>query len=142
MDDLLMDENHTAAHDLLSAYSANTALLHDADDGPAGWAHDAFRAAPAAVPDGGRPDTPMLRWSNPDVPALPLLEAMLNPPAHRSASCDRCAKPHPHGHAVHRLWLPGGQTAVELQVCPMCRSVLDAVYRSGSDDGPLLVWRP
>ncbi|MDE0775920.1 MAG: hypothetical protein OSB43_06590 [Nocardioides sp.] len=133
----------TDASDLLRTYEPNCRLFEDADDGPAGWAHHAFHAAlGGAVPSEllqGNPSTPLLRWPNQDAPAMPLLGAMLSPPNHRASKCNRCSgKLYPK--TLHRLWVPGGQSAVELQVCGFCYDVLNDVYRTGDDDA-LLVWR-
>lgn len=124
------------ASDLLRPYESNSALLNDDED----WARKAFFAAPASVPEGGDPDTPMLRWVNPDVPAVPLLAALLSPVSHRPTQCARCERALPRGLREFALWLVGGQTAVEVHVCPLCHDILNDLYRTG-DGQPLLAWR-
>lgn len=132
------DNPFTAAADMLRSREPNTVLC---DDGPAGWAHRAFHAAlagpvPAELVE-TNPNTPLLRWPDNDVPAMGLLDAMLSAPTHRAKACDRCGKTLPKGR-VCRLWVPGGQSAVEFQFCPLCHDVLNDVYRHGDDR--LLVW--
>lgn len=133
----------TAAHDLLRSHESNTALYANADDGPDEWATRAFHAALGGpvLSDllATSPATPLLRWSETDVPAVSLLGAMVHPPTHRAKHCDRCSQRMMRGLPVYRLWMPGGQSAVEFQFCPHCHAVLNDVYRDG--DARLLVWR-
>lgn len=74
---------------------------------------------------------PMLRPCDPDRPAIPLWDALMDNHREYRASCDRCGS---NVVPEHRLWVPSGATVAELACCWFCRRVLDAAY-SG------LVWR-
>lgn len=134
--------NPFTAADLASAHETNTLIFNESDDGPGDWAHRAVQTALSApVPDellDTNVNTPLLRWADRDVPAVGLLDAMLNPPRHRAKTCDRCSNRLGRGVAVHRMWVPCGQSAVELQFCWHCHNVLNDVYRQGSEH--VLVW--
>lgn len=136
------DNPFTTASDLIPKHEPNTIVFDECDDGPSDWSHTAFLAALGGpVPDElleTNPNTPLLRWSDGDVPAVGLLDALINPPTHRAKTCDRCGHPLSRGLHVNRLWVPGGQSAVELQFCPLCHDVLNDVYRNGGER--LLVW--
>jgi hypothetical protein len=139
----------TAAHDLLRDHEANTVLFDNLDNGPDEWANRAFHAALAGhIPEHlfeTSKTTPLLRWSDPDTPAVALLDALFDPPNHRAHHCDRCAVGLRHQTRVYRLWMPGGQSAVEFQFCPRCHDLLNDIYRDADaglgPDHRLLVWR-
>ena len=136
------DNPFTGAHELARAHAANSIIYDGGDDGPEDWAHRAVLSALGGpVPDellDTNVNTPLLRWSDLDVPAVGLLDAMLSPPTHRAKTCDRCSSRLGRGDTVHRLWVPCGQSAVEFQFCHWCHEVLNDVYRQGSER--VLVW--
>jgi len=138
-----------AAHDLLRDHEPNTVLFDNWDNGPQDWATSAFHSALAGTipPElfATSETTPLLRWPDPNVPAVSLLTAMMQPPTHRAKACTRCSIRLRSMNAVYRLWMPGGQSAVEFQFCPLCRSLFNDIYRDAEaglgPDHRLLVWR-
>lgn len=76
--------------------------------------------------------TPLLRYANTDLPALPLIEALIENVRHDHRACDRC---NTHRLSVlDSLWVLCGASVVEVAVCWHCRIELDP-YRNR------LVWR-
>lgn len=70
---------------------------------------------------------PLLRFANTELPALPLIQAVMNPPKHRATSCDRCEKTIPAGTKVYSLWVPMGASVVAFSTCGLCHDVLNDV---------------
>ena len=95
-----------------------------------------LRAFGGCVSPDVEPGTPLLRWGNPDQPAVSLLDALVTGTKHAASHCDRCAAR--LSGKRNRLWVPSGQSVVELQMCGLCRNVLNDVCRQGDDR--LLVW--
>lgn len=98
------------------------------------------RAFGEPVPHELAMDVPLLRFASPNVPPLPLLEAVLEDPLprHDSQSCDRCGDD--KRSITDRLWIPCGASVVVLAVCWACR--LHAYDRpvSRPDAPSSLVW--
>lgn len=70
---------------------------------------------------------PLLRFVDTELPAVPLIQAVMNPPRHRATSCDRCEKPIPRGTKVYNLWVPMGASVVAFHTCGLCHDVLNDV---------------
>lgn len=91
------------------------------------------RALGGAVSPEAAMGTPLLRWSDLDVPAVPLVAAVALDCGHATNRCDLCgAKPL---RPLSFLWVPAGASVVELACCPQHRSALDYVCNGD------LVWR-
>ncbi len=120
--------------------------MRQPDNGPDDWAARAFRAALAGHSPthlfGTSKTTPLLRCPT-DTPAVALLDALFTRrnTAHSTATAAPSAAPMV---ASYRLWMPGGQSAVEFQFCPRCHHLLNDIYRdaeAGWAGPPALVWR-
>lgn len=145
----MLDANpFTAARDLLPGHAPNSVLYDNWDNGPRDWATNAYYAGCAGpVPDHlleTSPTTPLLCWTD-DAPAVSLVAALVHAPNHRAATCARCDVGLRFQTRVYRLWMPGGQSAVEFQFCPRCHHLLNDIYRDAEaglgPDHRLLVWR-
>lgn len=77
--------------------------------------------------------SPLLRFANTDLPAVPLLDAVLDPPKHDHLRCDRCNRT--RLSILDRLWVPSGASVVEVAVCWLCHAEFDNTLWSSS-----LVW--
>lgn len=93
-----------------------------------------LRALGAPLPPELAADTPLLRWANTDLPAMPLLDARLDPPTHRHLRCDRCGNSG-KDRAYSELWVPAGRSVVVVACCSTCVLTLDRPYGTHS-----LVW--
>lgn len=100
----------------------NTAVFDD----PA--TEQLLRGAPGGLTseETGLP-VPTLRFANPDVPAMPLLEALVTGKRHSAARCDRCPTKL-QGIRSARLWVPMGESVVELHLCHHHAAVLDDLF--------------
>ena len=88
------------------------------------------------VPDDCAVGVPLLRFATEDVPAMPLLEAMLEDPLprHDSQSCDRCGN---STRSINdRLWIPAGASIVVVALCWSCRA---CVFENACEPSTL-VW--
>lgn len=92
------------------------------------------------VPDDLAMGVPLLRFATKGVPAMPLLEALLEDPLprHGSLSCDRCGND--KRSIPYRLWIPSGASVVVVALCWSCK--LHAYDRpvSAPDVPSSLVW--
>ncbi|WP_299052161.1 hypothetical protein [uncultured Nocardioides sp.] len=151
------DINETTARTMADAYTGNSLIFNDPEDRTRwceplgtelGWADATIfiaLGAPVATElltyDA---TTPLLRWADPDVPAVTILDALFDPPNHKAKACDRCGCSM-RGLRVHRLWVPCDQSAVEVQTCGLCHDTLNDVFRAAPDAGGpagrVLVWR-
>jgi hypothetical protein len=99
-----------------------------------------LRALGGPVPDDCAVGVPLLRFATEGVPAMPLLEAMLEDPLprHDSQSCDRCGND--NRSITDRLWIPAGASVVVVALCWSCK--LHAYDRPVSRPGvrSSLVW--
>lgn len=77
--------------------------------------------------------TPLLRSADTTLCAMPLVDAIVFDTGHPAATCQHCRKNDLRGRA-HRLWVPCGESTVEVVCCWFCRNVLDDVCGT-------LVWR-
>lgn len=80
-----------------------------------------LRALGGPVPDDCAVGVPLLRFATEGVPAMPLLEAVLEDPLprHDSQSCDRCGN---DKRSINdRLWIPSGASVVVFALCWSCR---------------------
>ncbi|NPC97890.1 hypothetical protein [Nocardioides sp. zg-DK7169] len=78
---------------------------------------------------------PLLRFANLDLPAVPLIQAVMSPPKHRATDCDRCRNPIGRGMRSYDLWVPMGASVVAVTTCGYCHDVLNDVTACD------LVWR-
>lgn len=81
-----------------------------------------LRALGEPVPHDLAMDVPLLRFATPGVPAMPLLEAVLEDPLprHDSQSCDRCGDD--RLSVNDRLWIPCGSSVVVVALCWSCKA--------------------
>lgn len=95
-----------------------------------------LRALGGPVPPELAMGVPLLRFAAEGVPAMPLLEAVLEDPLprHNSRTCDRCGN---SGRTItDRLWIPSGASVVVVAMCWSCKAC--AFDRPGH--GSSLVW--
>ncbi|MCW2738883.1 hypothetical protein [Nocardioides sp.] len=74
------------------------------------------------VPEDCAVGVPLLRFATEGVPAMPLLDAMLEDPLprHDSQSCDRCGN---DKRSINdRLWIPAGASVVVVALCWSCKA--------------------
>lgn len=96
-----------------------------------------LRALGGPVPDDCAVGVPLLRFATDGVPAMPLLEAMLEDllPRHDSRSCDRCGN---DTRSINdRLWIPAGASVVVVAFCWSCKA---CVFDNGNHPPSSLVW--
>lgn len=87
-----------------------------------------LRTLSGPVPDDCAVGVPLLRFATEGVPAMPLLEAMLEEPLprHDSQSCDRCGN---DTRSINdRLWIPSGASVVVVALCWSCKA---CVFENG-----------
>lgn len=110
------------ARDLVPWAEPNRAVLNDAPV--------EARVLDALASTGTNPDTafgvPMLRFCNPDVDPLPLLQAVVFDKRTATSHCERCGS---NAGGTARLLVPMGASVVAFHCCWFCRRVLDAPYR-------------
>lgn len=93
-----------------------------------------LRALSGPLPAECAMGVPLLRFATEDVPAMPLLEALLEDPLprHDSRSCDRCGES--ELSVNDRLWIPSGASVVVVAMCWSCRARVFGVSNNS------LVW--
>lgn len=82
--------------------------------------------------------TPLLRFANVELPAMSLLDAVLDPPQLANRRCDRCPR---RFTVTGLLWVPCGDSVVEVAVCWKCRCYLDRQTVSPYREVSTFVWR-
>lgn len=99
-----------------------------------------FHALGQPVPHELAMGVPLLRFATEGVPAMPLVEAVMQDPLprHDSQSCDRCGNA--ERSITDRLWIPSGASVVVVALCWSCK--LHAYDRPVSRPGvrSSLVW--
>lgn len=76
---------------------------------------------------------PLLRYANTDLPAMPIIEALMDDVRHDHHVCDRCGNT--ELSVTDRLWVPCGAAVVEVAVCWRCKAEFDRTLQRSS-----LVW--
>jgi len=92
-----------------------------------------LRALSGPVPPELAFGVPLLRFADTDVPALPLIQAVINDVRHAAHTCDRCGNS--ERSITDRLLVPAGASVVAVHMCWLCKASFDRTLMRGS-----LVW--
>lgn len=82
-----------------------------------------LRALGGPVPADLAIGVPLLRYANTDLPAVPLIQAVIGDIKHSTDLCDRCETP--RRPVVDFLLVPAGASVVSVSVCRTCRGAFD-----------------
>jgi hypothetical protein len=95
------------------------------------------RALSGPTPDDLAYGVPLLRFADTDVPAIPLVQAVIMDARHAPTACDRCQSWNsPTMPPLTRLLVPCGASVAALHLCWACKANLDHEWSTGST----LVW--
>lgn len=93
-----------------------------------------LRALGGPVPPELAIGVPLLRFADTDVPALPLIQAVISDVRHKPTICDLCANT--ERSIFDRLLVPAGASVVAVHICWRCKLDYDRPLRRMST----LVW--
>jgi hypothetical protein len=108
----------------------NSAACEDPREGQA-----VLRALGGDVPPELAIGVPLLRFADTDVPAVPLVQAVINDTRHSPTVCDLCGKTAKQRSILDRLLVPAGASVVAVHACWACKATFNCAVRYSS-----LVW--